>query len=78
MFYILKQEIKQLKDKATGVTFGAIVKSTFDSIKIPVPPINIQKKLVLEIEKLEQKIIDNQRTVNEAPAQKQAVMKKYL
>lgn len=78
LFYILKQEIKQLKDKATGVTFGAIVKSTFDSIKIPVPPINIQKKLVLEIEKLEQKIIDNQRTVNEAPAQKQAVMKKYL
>lgn len=47
-------------------------------IKIPVPPINIQKKLVLEIEKLEQKIIDNQKTVNEAPAQKQAVMKKYL
>lgn len=52
--------------------------SFYENYKIPVPPISIQKKLVLEIEKLEQKIIDNQRTVNEAPAQKQAVMKKYL
>lgn len=78
LFYILKQEIKQLKDKATGVTFGAIVKSTFDSIKIPVPPISIQEQLVLEIETLEQKITNGQKIINEAPNQKQAVMKKYL
>ena len=47
-------------------------------IKIPVPPINIQTQLVLEIETLEQQITNGQKIINEAPNQKQAVLKKYL
>ena len=78
LFYILKQEIKQLKDKATGVTFGAIIKSTFDSIEIPVPPIIEQEKLITEITALENKIKSAEAIINAASEQKQAVMKEYL
>jgi restriction endonuclease S subunit len=48
------------------------------NIKIPVPPLTIQEKLVSEVEKLEQEISKNQKIVDEAPNLKQQVMKKYL
>ena len=78
LFYILKQEIAQLKEKATGVTFGAIVKATFDSIKIPVPPLAEQAALVAQIEAIEAKIAEAQAVIDAAPAQKQIILKKYL
>jgi type I restriction enzyme M protein len=40
--------------------------------------LSIQEKLVLEIEKLERVISENQKTIDEAPSLKQAVMKRYL
>ncbi len=78
LYYILIQEIKQLKDKATGATFGAIIRTTFEGIKIPVPPLSEQKNLVTKIEKLEQKINQAQKTIKKAPEQKQQILDKYL
>ncbi len=78
LFYIMQQEIKQLKDKASGVTFGAIIKSTFESIQIPIPPLPEQKSLVLKIEKLEQKIKQAQETIKKVPQQKQRILDTYL
>ena len=47
-------------------------------IKIPVPPLLEQQKLVSAIEQIEKQIADNQLIINQSAAQKQAVMKKYL
>jgi type I restriction enzyme S subunit len=52
--------------------------SFYESIKIPVPPIEVQKDFVKEIEKLEEKIFEAQKVINNAASQKQAILKKYL
>ncbi len=78
LFYILKQEIKQLQDKAIGVTFGAIIKSTFDNIKIPVPPLNIQETLVNEILGIERQIRGANNVIENASQMKQEILEKYL
>ena len=49
-----------------------------EDIKIPVPPIAEQKKLVGEIEKLEQIIKFNQAIIDSSLTKKKAIMKKYL
>lgn len=56
LFYALNREIYQLKSRASGVTFGAITKSTFDSIKIPLPPLNIQQQIVAECEAVDKAV----------------------
>ena len=47
-------------------------------IKIPVPPLEIQQKLVAEIELLETKITTAQSVLTNAAARKSAVLKAYL
>ena len=49
---------------ATGGTFKEISKSTFATLKIPLPPLEVQKEIVAEIE-VYQKIIDGARQVVE-------------
>ena len=121
------QEVGQFKANATGATFGSITIRSFDSVIIPLPPLEVQQqiidameefeknknqflndgisikefeklikekrnevlksyleilaelqKLVAEIEAIEAQIAANQQDINEAAAQKQAIMKKYL
>lgn len=56
LYYILKQEVQQFKENATGVTFGAITISTFDSIKIPLPPLAVQQQIVDECEAVDEEV----------------------
>lgn len=69
---------QQLTDNALGGTVKNLNIDRVQSIKIPVPPLAVQEKLVLEVEKLEQEITKNQKVVDESPNLKQKVMKKYL
>ena len=50
----------------------------FKNTKIPVPPLKIQKKLVAEIKKLEDKINQAQEVVDQAPKKKNQILEKYL
>jgi type I restriction enzyme M protein len=47
-------------------------------IKIPVPPLTEQADFVAKIEAIETKIAAAQRIIDQAPAQKQAVLRQYL
>jgi restriction endonuclease S subunit len=47
-------------------------------VKVPVPPLADQQRLVAEIEQLEQTIAAAQAVIAAAPSKKQAVMQKYL
>ena len=78
LYYVLKQEVQQFKDNSAGVKFGAITVKTFDIIRIPVPPVDIQQKLVKEIEIIEAQISTAENIIQEAPAQKQKILKKWL
>ncbi len=48
------------------------------NIQIPVPPIEEQKKLILNVEKLEAQIKQAREIINQAKEKKQAIMDKYL
>lgn len=78
LYYVLKQEIQQFKDNSAGVKFGAITVKTFDIIKIPVPPLSVQQKLVKEIEILEAQIASAENIIQQSPTQKQQILKKWL
>jgi len=78
LYYILKREVQQLKDRAYGMTFDTITTKTFESIKIPLPSIDIQKQIVAEIEIFEAKIAEAKSVIESANAKKEAILKKYL
>lgn len=50
LYYCLTGEIRQLQANADGTKFPAIIRETFDSIRIPLPPIEVQKKIIAECE----------------------------
>jgi restriction endonuclease S subunit len=74
----LKREVAQFKDNAYGSTFGSITTKTFDSIKIAVPPIDVQFSIVTEIEQIETKITAAQQIIDSAASKKQDILKQYL
>ena len=45
--------------------FPSIVKSTFDEIKIPLPPIDIQKDIVLKCEKVDEEYNSTRMSIEE-------------
>jgi restriction endonuclease S subunit len=85
LFYVLKQEIQQFKANAYGSKFDSITIKTFDAIKIPLPPLDVQTQIIEEIEKLEKNksqlleegmsMKDFENVIKET---KQAILKKYL
>jgi restriction endonuclease S subunit len=78
LYYALKFEIEQFKNNTYGAIFDTVTIKTFDLIKIPLPPLPEQQKIVTEIEVLEKRIDEAQRHLDEIPVQKEAVLKKYL
>lgn len=70
-----KEQIKS-RTKAVGVPKLAIKR--IETIKIPLPTISEQQKIVLEIEKLEKKITELEKQIAQIPKQKEAILKKYL
>lgn len=55
LYYVLKSSIEQFKDNSYGAIFGAITVKSFDLINIPLPPKEVQEKIVSEIEVLEER-----------------------
>ena len=62
--YMMKRLAPEMEVMATGGTFKEISKSTLSTLLIPLPPLEVQKEIVAEIEGY-QKIIDGARQVVE-------------
>lgn len=62
--YVLTQKVEEMTEIATGGTFKEISKSNFCELEIPLPPIEIQQQIVLEIDGY-QRIMDGARMVVE-------------
>lgn len=45
LYYIIKKLVPQLKDLGNGATFKELSKSTLEKVKIPLPPLPVQKKI---------------------------------
>ena len=70
-----KEQIKS-RTKAVGVPKLAIKR--IETIKIPLPTIEEQKKIVDQIEKIEAKVTDLEKQIADIPKQKEKILKKYL
>lgn len=53
LYYILKRYTKNIQALSSGATYDEISKTEISNFKIPLPPLNIQEKIVTEIEELE-------------------------
>ncbi len=69
LFYAMKQQIQQLKAQATGSKFDAITTKTFDEVKIPVPPSDVQQQIVAECEAVDAEAATAQREIEQAKAE---------
>ncbi|MDP2966260.1 MAG: N-6 DNA methylase, partial [Pelolinea sp.] len=64
LVYILQNEVKKFQENSQGSTIQGVTKNQLESIKIPLPPLEVQREIVEEIEGY-QKIIDGARMVVE-------------
>lgn len=63
---------------SSGSNIKSLNQTLLSNIKIPLPSLPEQQKIVSEIEKIEQKISTLQKEIEEIPKQKEAILKKYL
>ena len=78
--HYLKTDI--VRNELTGSSKGSNIKSLnqtlLSAIKIPVPSLSEQQKIVSEIEKIESKISVLEKEIAEIPKQKDKILKKFL
>ena len=67
-----------ISDFITGQAQPKLNQNNLNNIKIPLPPIKEQEKIVAEIEKIEFKIHSLEKQIAEIPKEKEAILKKYL
>lgn len=53
LYYIVAFSREQFIANASGSKFPAIIRNTFDLVKIPLPPLDIQQKIVEECQKID-------------------------
>lgn len=81
LFALLNRKV--VREAAEKVMTGAsghrrVPASFYENLKVPVPPLAVQKRLVAQIEVFEKTIADAQAVLAAAPAKKQAIMQRYL
>lgn len=67
-----------LNQYATGTAQPGLSVMNLNPIEIPVPPLSEQQKIVFQIEKIEAQIAELEQNIATIPAQKEAILKKYL
>lgn len=77
LFY-LKHIVSATKFANSGAVIPQLTVPKVGNVKIPVPPLKMQKKLAAEIEKLEKKIAEAQAIIDGAAARKKDILDRYL
>jgi restriction endonuclease S subunit len=77
-YYLLQASNLPEIARGKGIGVPGLNRNNVHNLKIPLPSITEQQKIVKEIELLETQIAQAKITIENAPAQKQAVLKKWL
>lgn len=60
LVYVLKERVGNFKNVSQGSTIQGVTKQQLAEIRIPLPPIKVQKKIVAEIDKHQKMIVEAQ------------------
>ncbi len=63
--YMMTTLVEQMENLASGGTFKEISKTNFSTLKIPLPPLSVQKEIVAELESYQKAIEANKRAIEE-------------
>ena len=77
IFY-LNHIVSRIDFTDSGSVIPQLTVPAVSKIKIPVPPLEIQKKLVAEVEELEKTISKTQEILDNSATQKNTILKKHL
>ena len=75
---VLESMYQYLLNLRTGLARDNLSQEKIRNIRIPVPRLDIQQKLVAEVEQLEAKITEAQAVIDKATEHKNAILAKYL
>ncbi|GBE74028.1 restriction endonuclease subunit S [Microcystis aeruginosa NIES-87] len=78
LFYFLKSNIKLLNDLGTGTTFKELSRNALEKIKIPVPPIEEQKRIVEILDKAFEGIAQAEANTRQSLINIRNFFKRYL
>jgi type I restriction enzyme M protein len=78
IYYLLQSMQDKIYELQRGQAQPHVYGDDLANIKIPLPPLAEQNKIVSQIEKLETQIHDTQKQLDESSKQKELVLKKYL
>lgn len=78
LFMFSKDLMTQMEVAMPKSSYPSINKSDIENFTIPVPPLSEQKKIVQQVEKIEEKIKILETRLMDIPQQKEQVLKKYL
>lgn len=78
LFMYSQDILNQMVTKMDKGQYPSVNSKDFDNIRIPLPSISEQKKIVAEIEKIETKIAELEKQIAEIPKQKEKILKKHL
>jgi type I restriction enzyme M protein len=80
LYYCLISENlqKQIEDNTRAVGVPKLALKRIETLKIPLPPLDEQQKIVSQIEKIEAQIALLEAQIGAIPKQKEAILKKYL
>jgi len=79
-YHMQRKDFRELAAKNMTGTSGhkRVSKIFLEDYKLPLPPLEIQQKIVSEIEKLEARISELENELKEIPKMKEKVLKRYL
>ncbi|MDP2060946.1 MAG: restriction endonuclease subunit S, partial [Flavobacteriaceae bacterium] len=78
LFMYSQDILNQMVTKMDKGQYPSVNSKDFDNIRIPLPTISEQKKIVTEIEKIETQIAELEKQIADIPKQKEKILKKYL
>ncbi|MDP1676691.1 MAG: restriction endonuclease subunit S [Bacteroidota bacterium] len=78
LYYVLKNSVKEIEKLSSGMTYKEINTKSIKNFRIPTPALNVQKRLVQELETVEKQITVAEHIIQESLKRKQSIMRKYL
>ena len=78
IYYFLKENQNKIFNLAKGAAQPHVYPNDIKSLKIPLPPLNIQKEIIKKIESIEEQINQNKEKIDHLNKEKEEILKREI